>query len=235
VSLGFLARVFKARKPPLERDVRAAYALWAESYPPHAHTPLMKLEEEAMLGLLPDCSGLRVLDLGSGSGRYLRLLRPRGPRLAVGLDLSFAMLARATGGQAPVAQGDGLALPFADRSFDLVASGLMVGHVADLRHLLREAARVTRPGGVVVYSDLHPEGARAGWVRTFRTPDGTEYAAPHHVHTRADHERACQAAELEVEAVVEPLVDFAHPWQGRPAAIVVRARRSARAGERLER
>jgi malonyl-CoA O-methyltransferase len=223
---GLLARVLGRRKPRPELDVRAAYGLWADSYPPHAHTPLMEMEERALLPLLPVCSGQSVLDLGCGSGRYLRLLRPQRPRLLVGLDVSSAMLARARGLVARVALGDARALPFADRSFDLVVSGLMVGHVRDLLGLLREVARVMRPAGVVVYSDLHPDGALTGWARTFRARDGSEYAAPHHVHSRADHERSCEASGLRVEKVLEPEVDFPHPWQGRPAALLVRARRS---------
>ena len=51
----------------------AAYALWAASYPPHAHNPLMLAEERAMLALLPgDLRGRALLDAGCGSGRYLR-------------------------------------------------------------------------------------------------------------------------------------------------------------------
>lgn len=206
--------------------MRTAYALWADTYPPHAHTPLMVLEERAMLRLLPPLSGASVLDLGCGSGRYLRTLQAAGPRRLIGLDLSFGMLARWRGSLAPVVQGGARALPFAKESFDVVVSGLMVGHEPDLPGLLRELARVTRPGGVVLYSDLHPEGARAGWARTFRAKGGAEYAVPHHVHTRADHERECAAAGLRVEEVQEPVVDFPHPWRGRPAVLVVRARRS---------
>jgi len=206
--------------------VRAAYALWAETYPPAAHTPLMDLEEGAMVRLIPPCGERRVLDLGCGSGRYLRLLRPQRPRVAIGVDFSPEMLARARGLCAPLVRGELRALPFAERSFDLVVSGLVVGHVPELAGFLREVSRVMRQGGTVVYSDLHPEGARAGWARTFRAADGSVYAVPHHVHSRSDHERACEAAELEIETIVEPEVSVPHPWRGRPAALVVRAHRS---------
>src|SRR5512145_820243 len=74
----------------------AAYALWAEDYPPYAHNPLMQAEERAMLALLPaDLGGLRILDAGCGSGRYLLHARRRGAGQAVGVDLSAEMLARA--------------------------------------------------------------------------------------------------------------------------------------------
>ncbi len=74
----------------------AAYALWAADYPPTAHNPLMQAEERAMLSLLPgDLGGMRVLDAGCGSGRYLLHSRRRGARRLLGIDLSAEMLARA--------------------------------------------------------------------------------------------------------------------------------------------
>src|SRR3954464_15583188 len=76
----------------------AAYALWAASYPPHAHNPLMLAEERAMLALLPaDLRGCAVLDAGCGSGRYLLHALRRNARRVLGIDLSAEMLARARG------------------------------------------------------------------------------------------------------------------------------------------
>ncbi len=61
----------------------AAYALWAGSYPAHAHNPVMLAEERAMLGLLPgDLRGQSVVDAGCGSGRYTRHAVERGARRA---------------------------------------------------------------------------------------------------------------------------------------------------------
>lgn len=208
-------------------DVRSAYALWAPSYPPRAHTPLMQIEEAVVLELLPPSAGRRVLDLGCGSGRYLRLLRPQRPQLSVGLDLSSEMLARARPVGDRLVQGDVALLPFADRCFDLAVAGLVLGHVPALAPVLREIARVTRPEGVVVYSDLHPAGQQLGWVRSFRAADGREYIVPHHPRECREHEQACRDAGLDVEAIRQPLVEFPHPWQGLPAALIIRARRMA--------
>src|SRR5215212_107953 len=75
----------------------AAYALWAASYPPHAHNPLMLAEERAMLALLPaDLRGRAVLDAGCGSGRYVLHALRRSARRVLGIDLSAEMLARAS-------------------------------------------------------------------------------------------------------------------------------------------
>lgn len=209
-------------RTPRVLDARDAYARWAPAYPPHAHNKLMELEERVVLALLPDVVGLTVLDLGCGSGRYARLLAQRGAARVIGVDQSADMLARAREVVHLLVRADARALPLADASIDVAVSGLMIGDLADLDAALADAARVLRPGGRLVYSDLHPRGAGAGWVRAFGT-----YAVRHHVHQIADHLVACRRAGLEPESLAEPPIDFDHPDKGRPAAIVVRARRRA--------
>ena len=82
-------------------------------------------------------------------------------------DLSFGMLREglrlnqrfrhATGRTAPLAQCDATALPFADASFDVVFTAYgAVPFVADSAALMRECARVLRPGGRFVFSTTHP-------------------------------------------------------------------------------
>ena len=83
-----------SRQPLLEP--REAYALWATSYPAHAHNPVMRAEERAMLGLMPAAlHGQAVLDVGCGSGRYMLHALRRGAARVTGVDLSPHMLARA--------------------------------------------------------------------------------------------------------------------------------------------
>jgi malonyl-CoA O-methyltransferase len=214
------------RPAPVELGVLEAYARWAPGYVPEAHNPLMVLEQQAVLELLPRLSGRRALDLACGSGRYLKQLSAGQAAFAFGLDFSGPMLARATALRQPLIQADMRHLPLAAGSVELVVCGLAVGHVADLGQVVAEMARVLAPGGVVVYSDFHPFGALAGWKRSFRAADDREYAARHHVHLYAAHQAACQAAGLAIEAVREPLIDVDHPFRGFPAVLVVRAVRA---------
>src|SRR6186713_2016600 len=117
-----------------------AYERWAPTYPPEPHNPLMRAEQEALLSHLPDVAGRRALDLACGSGRYARILAAAGATQVVAADFSMAMLARVTTGYR--VRADLASLPFADGSFDLVLSGLAIGHAANLSTCLREIARV---------------------------------------------------------------------------------------------
>jgi malonyl-CoA O-methyltransferase len=208
----------------VEIDAREAYTRWAPSYPAEPHNPFMRIEDEAMTALLPPLAGTCVLDAACGTGRYLARMHGAAT-FAVGADLSPAMLGPARAAGLPVVCADLRAMPFADAAFGLVVCALAVGHVATLDHAMAEFARLLRPGGHLVWSDMHPDGARAGWQRTFEGDDGRLYAVTHHLHTIEEQRRASAAAGLSIEAVREPCIDFEHPWRGRPAVLAMRARR----------
>jgi ubiquinone/menaquinone biosynthesis C-methylase UbiE len=93
-------------------------------------------------------TGLRLLDCGCGTGTNMGLLSPHGRSL--GFDLSDGGLAIAKRAGRAVAKGDVTSMPIASDSCDLVASFDVLQCVADDRAALREIARVTKPGGVVV-------------------------------------------------------------------------------------
>jgi len=100
-----------------------------------------------------------ILDFGCGYGRILAQLARAGYDRVIGLDFSFRMLARSrlelSG--AEVAQSDARALPLRDDSVDLVQLFAVLTCLPrddDQRALLREIARVLRPGGLVYVSDL---------------------------------------------------------------------------------
>jgi malonyl-CoA O-methyltransferase len=198
----------------------AAYALWAASYPPHAHNPLMQAEQRAMLSLLPaDLRRRAVLDAGCGSGRYLQHALLRGARRVLGVDLSAEMLAQARGLGARDAVGAQLpapsrwlvrasveAIPLRDGWADLTVCGLTIGHVEGLDAALAELRRVTRPGGIILCSDFHPIGHALGWRREF-SAGGQRYAVRHTPHQHGDWRNACAALGLRVMRVLEPYLD----------------------------
>jgi demethylmenaquinone methyltransferase / 2-methoxy-6-polyprenyl-1,4-benzoquinol methylase len=93
--------------------------------------------------------GDTVLDAACGTGDFAVADLRAGARRVVGVDFSEAMLARARRKEPRVewVNGDLLALPFADGSFDAATVGFGVRNVADLELALSELRRVLRAGG----------------------------------------------------------------------------------------
>jgi malonyl-CoA O-methyltransferase len=206
-------------------EAAEGYALWAATYPRAPENGLMAVEQEAVLGLLGEVAGASALDVGCGSGRYAALLRVRGAASVAALDLSHPMLARAREVGAGVVRGHAARLPFRDGCFDVAVCALVLGHLPGLDAALGELARVLRRGGVLVYSDVHERGARAGWRRTFRAADGRVHAIRYLAWSRGEHLAACTRAGLAVDGVAEPVVEAPGAFRGWPAAVVVRCRR----------
>jgi tRNA (cmo5U34)-methyltransferase len=123
---------------------------------PHRHTA-----EQVLLDAMPPRVE-RVLDLGSGDGRMIALVRSRRPEArAVGLDTSEPMLARAAERFAddPLVElhAHDLGLPLqAQGPFDAVVSGLAIHHLEDdrKRELFGEVKALLVPGGVFANLDL---------------------------------------------------------------------------------
>ena len=107
----------------------------------------------------------RVLDLGCGAGHASYALARGGADEVVAYDLSPAMLAvvaaeaQARGhAQIQTSQGPAESLPFPDAGFDLVATRYSAHHWLDMQGGIQEAARVLKPGGMMIVIDvLSPE------------------------------------------------------------------------------
>jgi malonyl-CoA O-methyltransferase len=139
---------------------REAYRLLANVYDQHPN-PLTALERRILEPLLPALSGLRVIDAGSGTGRWSSYCALQGAQV-VSVDLCEEMLAL---GPKPCVAGDLNRLPFRDSSADLTLCCFALGYA---RTCPAELRRVTRPGGAVILTDMHPDAIRAGWTRSFR-------------------------------------------------------------------
>jgi SAM-dependent methyltransferase len=154
---------------------------------------------------LEDLAGTRgtVLELGCGAGSFARALARHRPDLRyVGLDISARSLARARArGAKRVALGDVQEHPLRDASVDAVAFFDVLEHVERPDLLLREAARVLRPGGRVhgfvpcegsLYT-LHGLASRLGYSPKER------YAGHIQRFTADDLRHAIERAGLRVE------------------------------------
>jgi len=93
--------------------------------------------------------GLRVLDVGCGTGHHMASIRERGFEVA-GIDGSEEMLnqARANNPDSDIRQADVEALPFPDSSFDLIVCVEVIRYLPSSAQCIREMARVLRPGGI---------------------------------------------------------------------------------------
>jgi demethylmenaquinone methyltransferase/2-methoxy-6-polyprenyl-1,4-benzoquinol methylase len=144
--------------------------------------PLERAALRAALTLAAVRANERLLDLATGTAALLRLLAARGggPREAVGVDNSAAMLraAPALPRGWRLVHGDATALPFPMESFDVVIAAYLLHLLCPPRRraVLAEAARVLRPAGrLVVVTVVMP---RSGLLApAFR---GLARASPRH-------------------------------------------------------
>ena len=113
-------------------------------------------EPGAVFGALELRAGLRVLDVGCGTGGYLRIMAPLvAPGAAVGIDVSATLIARAQ--QLAAAEeanvsfrvGDAYDLPFPDASFDRVVASQVLLHLAEPWRAVAQMRRVLAPGGLL--------------------------------------------------------------------------------------
>lgn len=211
------------------------YDRWAAGYPPQPHNPLMRVEQEAMLRIWPAAAGRRALDLACGTGRYAGLLVQRGAAEVFSVDFSAAMLRQVSAGNR--IRANMMQLPFIDNSFEVVISGLALGHATDIREWMAEVARVLTGGGVLLYSDFHPEAARAGLTRSFKDGLNRSFTLPHCLYGLHAQREAVAAANLTLEIMHEVRVGvelqeafpgsdaFYRQWRGLPLVLVVRARK----------
>lgn len=96
-----------------------------------------------------------VVDLACGTGDFCELAAKRGARVT-GIDFAFQMLrrARSRGLEAALVQGDAEWLPVRSRSVDVVTCGFALRNFVSLETVMREIARILRPGGRVALIDV---------------------------------------------------------------------------------
>lgn len=122
---------------------------------------------ERLLSLVPE--GEVVLEVGIGTGSLVPHLAARSSKL-IGVDHSPAMLDEARRrlegageGKIDLRLGEMTHLPLPDRSVGVAVANMVLHHAADPGAVLREMARVLRPGGVLVLADLARHERE--WVR----------------------------------------------------------------------
>ncbi len=151
-------------------SAREGYRRWASTYD-DAPNPIVSLVNRS---LDPGPTfGKVVIDVACGTGRRARAMG------AIGVDLSFEMLARVDG---RFAQADARRLPFANGVADLVWCTLALGYISPIGEVMRELSRIARVGATLLAADVHPRAISAGWKRSFR--DGEDvYEVENHSYS----------------------------------------------------
>lgn len=158
------------------------------------YEPLFDLTEDRrqvgrLIALLELPAGSRILDVPCGQGRHAHLLAEAGYDVD-GLDLSAHLIglakARGTGRTLRYRRGDMRSLPKAwsgrfDVVLDLFTSFGFFADARDDARVIREFARVLRPGGTLVWQGASRDGVMARFLASdwWQTKDGTIIAQDH--------------------------------------------------------
>jgi SAM-dependent methyltransferase len=150
-------------------------------------------------------------DLWCGTGRTGNGLAGRGVGEIDGVDLSPGMLeeARARGVYRSLREAEVADTGLEGAAYDLVVACLVDEHLADLRPLYAEAARLAAPGGRFALVGFHPHFIIASGMPTHfdDAESGEPVAIETHVHLLSDHVAAGLGAGLTLAALHERVVD----------------------------
>ncbi|HCT77550.1 MAG TPA: SAM-dependent methyltransferase [Micromonosporaceae bacterium] len=234
------ARITEIRRlldsPPLDTegvlatrvDTVDGYRAWSATYDQPGNG-LFVHEQPIVHEILDSLPTGVALDAACGTGRYTEYLAAQGHRV-IGVDSSPDMLARACTRvpQAEFHQGDLHEVPLPDDHVDIVVCALALTHVPDLKPVFAEFARVLRPGGHLVISDVHQELVSLGSVPRMRSAAGEPGFLPAYRHRASDYLNAALPLGLQARRCDEPRMriddnnagmadDIAvGPWDGWP-------------------
>ena len=179
MSLGFLDRWFQRQpdRPAASLDeIRRSFneAANDEEHFPSTIDPRI-WHVQLLLKYFGDLTGKRVLDVGSGKGRFARVILDRNPESRVyAFDLAEAML-RHVGAGIERCCGSMTTLPFATCSFEAAYATESLEHAVDIEGAVAEICRVVTPGGRIVIIDKNAEQwgrlKTPEWERWFRRPE----------------------------------------------------------------
>ena len=170
---------------PSHKSAFACFGDAAPQYDQWAQTPLGRAFGDAVARVVGGAggTGIRVLEVGCGTGNHLLPLAAAGAR-ATGVDASDAMLrvahhkAKAAELELCLEHARAESLPFADGAFDFVCSFNALEFVDDRAAAVAEMVRVLRPGGRLAIAVLNRRsvwGATQRLGRLFAGPDNAYY------------------------------------------------------------
>jgi ubiquinone/menaquinone biosynthesis C-methylase UbiE len=200
----------KARSRPFTTEIvptKTGYDLWAEFYDAEDN-PLILLEERYIGRLMGKLTGLRLADIGCGTGRHALRWAAAGAKVTA-VDFSKAMLERARAKPGAktihfIRHDLRRRFPLPSAAFDRVCCCLVLDHIRDLARFFGELRRLCRPSGFVIISVMHPAMSLRGVQARFIEPQtGCRLSPAGHPHRMADYLTAAARAGLSLEYISE--------------------------------
>lgn len=198
---------FDKRKYPIV-DVVQGYNEWVRTYEqtvPDA-VDLHLLERLSLNWGAPKA----ILDLACGTGRIAQWMRSRTQAPIDGVDLTAGMLAlaREKAIYRTLYQADITDTRLEAEQYDLCIQSLADEHLADLKPLYREVARLTQPNGLFVIVGLHPQFLMVSGMPThFDREGGESVTIRSYVHLMSDHVKAALPVGWALHTMDEGVID----------------------------
>ncbi len=195
------------REPVMRVGAREGHAIWSVAYN-GTPNPLLELERRTVMPWLPDLAGQTFVDVACGTGRWAAYAARCGAH-AFGADFCAPMLAASDESiRNRLIEADAVRLPLPDQLADSSVSTFAISYMDSPSRTIGELSRITRRGGHVMITDIHPKAIALGWRRSFRCADEV-YEIENHAHPVARYLAAAHANGLRLERIAE--VPFGEP------------------------
>lgn len=194
----------ETRQGPVRLSAAEGYRLWSRTYDREPN-PLIALEFRTLAPRLEGILGKAFLDVACGTGRWMMAAASRGA-IVWGHDVCREMLAVAAakpGLAGRLIEADSRNLPIRDESADLVICSFSIGYIRPLHPVFCELFRVTKRGGTVLVSDLHPGARQSGWRRSFRS-ESRVFEIESFPYTASELIAAGKSAGMRLRRILEP-------------------------------
>jgi SAM-dependent methyltransferase len=222
-AIELIARAMAALSDPpwnygyklVEADPSTGYGVIAGNYD-RAGGPDIDAEQPVMWNLFDGLSPGRAVDVACGTGRHLARLAELGHQV-VGVDRSPEMLvvARQRMPHAPLWLGAMERLPVRSASSDLTVCSLAIEHEPDPEPVVADLARVTRVGGRVLISDVHPFAILLDHQAQFESASGGRVLIRAYPHLHGRLLKLFGRNGLVVEQCLEPTMSPGPGLSGR--------------------
>ena len=172
------------------------HRLWAPIY--HSgFNPLLALERRAMREIVAPLRPSSVVDIACGTGEWLSYFQRAGSDV-FGCDACEEMLMQAAKHvhlRGRIALAEAEHVPLRGSVADLILCSLSLGYLSKIDSVFREFMRLSRRGGRIALSDMHPAALAAGWTRSFKV-GAQRYELENQTRTLEEIHHAASAAGL---------------------------------------